>query len=126
MGFAERIVPRPRWLDLGSLDEGQRLGYHAACALAANHLAVLDAAAVEVLAGQGHDRKKVDAAMAALMRSALDNLLALGFPAGVTGPAARGDRATVRAHLDALDADTAALYRELSERLAYLLAARDA
>ncbi len=126
VGFAERIVPRPRWIDLGSLDEGQRLGYHAACALAANHLAVLDAAAAEVLVGQGHDRRRVDAAMAALMRSALDNLLALGFPAGVTGPAARGDRATVRAHLDALDADTAALYRELSERLAYLLAARDA
>jgi predicted short-subunit dehydrogenase-like oxidoreductase (DUF2520 family) len=57
------------------------------------------------------------------MLGALENLIALGAPDGVTGPLARGDRATVEAHLAALD-DVAArtLYAELSQRLALLLA----
>lgn len=109
------------WLDLQPLDARGRRAYHAACALAANHLAVPYAAAREVLTGQGHAAATVDAALATLMRSALDNLVALGLPAGVTGPIARGDRAAVQAHLEVLHGDTAALYRALSERLAAIV-----
>lgn len=109
------------WLDLQGLSAEQRRVYHAACALAANHLAVPYAASLDVLAGQGHPDATVKMALAGLMRSALDNLVALGLPAGITGPVARGDAAAVQAHLRALPADAAALYRVLSERLAALL-----
>jgi nicotinate (nicotinamide) nucleotide adenylyltransferase len=110
------------WLDLQGLDERGRRAYHGACALAANHLAVLQATAGEVLRAQGHPRAQVDAALGVLLRSALENLLALGIPAGVTGPVARGDAATVRGHLEALEPDARALYRVLSEQLERLLA----
>jgi nicotinate-nucleotide adenylyltransferase len=110
------------WLDLQRLSAEARRAYHAACSLAANHLAVPYAAAVEVLAGQGHAEATVKAATGELMRSALDNLVGLGLPDGVTGPVARGDEAAVRAHLEALPPEAASLYRMLSERLATLVA----
>lgn len=109
------------WLDLQPLSREERRAYHAACSLAANHLAVPYAAALDVLVGQGHPAATAKAALGGLMRSALDNLVQLGVPAGVTGPVARGDAAAVQAHLDALPADAAALYRELSQRLATLV-----
>ncbi|MEM9457280.1 MAG: DUF2520 domain-containing protein [Myxococcota bacterium] len=115
------IGPQP-WLDLQALDQRQRRAYHAACALAANHLAVPYAAARGVLAGQGHPAATVDAALATLMRSSLDNLLGLGLPAGITGPVARGDHAAVHAHREVLDGDAAALYGVLSDHLAALVA----
>lgn len=105
------------WLDLQGLSVEPRRAYHAACALAANHLAVPWVAARDVLVGQGHPRAAVDAALDRLMHSALDNLAALGVPAGITGPVARGDEAAVAAHLAALDDDAAALYRMLADRL---------
>jgi len=115
--LAIEIAGEDCFLDLGHLDDKQRIAYHAACALAANHLAVLRQSAAEVLCRQRHPPERVNRALAVLLRSALDNLLALGVPDGITGPVARNDKVTVAAHLDALDADTAALYRHLSERL---------
>jgi len=120
--LARAWVGEQPWLDLEPLDAAARGAYHAACSLAANHLAVPYAGARDVLVGQGHDAGTVGAALAMLMRSALDNLLALGLPAGVTGPVARGDEAAVAAHIAALDPPTAALYRTLSERLAAIVA----
>lgn len=110
------------WLDLQGLSAEQRRAYHAACSLAANHLAVPYAAALDVLAEQGHPLATARAAMGGLMRSALDNLVRLGLPDGVTGPVARGDEAAVRAHRQALPAEASALYGVLSERLATILA----
>jgi predicted short-subunit dehydrogenase-like oxidoreductase (DUF2520 family) len=109
------------WLDLQAFDEAGRRAYHGACALLANHLAVLLDAAGSVLRGQGHDDANIDAALAVLLRSAVDNLLALGIPAGITGPVARGDTATVRAHLEALPAEVAELYAVLSARLTAMI-----
>ncbi|MCA9648338.1 MAG: DUF2520 domain-containing protein [Myxococcales bacterium] len=109
------------WLDLQSLDAGARRAYHAACSLAANHLAVPYVAARDVLEEQGHPPSAVAAALATLLRSALDNLLALGVPAGITGPVARGDEDAVAAHLAALDQATAELYRNLSARLSAIV-----
>jgi predicted short-subunit dehydrogenase-like oxidoreductase (DUF2520 family) len=109
------------WLDLQGLSGSGRTAYHAACALAANHLAVPYAAARDVLTAQGHPEAAVERALGELMRSALDNLAALGLPAGITGPVVRGDGATVAAHLDALPPDAGALYGVLSERLAALV-----
>lgn len=105
------------WLDLGGLDARGRRAYHAACSLVANHLAVLWGEGTDILVAQGHPQATAAAVLATLLRSALDNLVELGIPRGVTGPVARGDLDAVAAHLAALDDGPRELYRELSERL---------
>jgi nicotinate-nucleotide adenylyltransferase len=121
MALATRLVGAQPWLDLGAVDATGRRAYHGACALVANHLAVIREDAASVLRGHGHEAAVVDAVLDALLASSLSNLHALGIPAGITGPIARGDTATVQAHLDALPADVAGLYRVLSDRLAQLV-----
>jgi len=119
--FLERLVAPQPFLRLGGLDRRQRLAYHAACALAANHLSVLQVRATEVLGRQGHDPHTIEGAIATLMRSALENLHALGIPEGITGPMSRGDIKAVAAHLQALDEPTRSLYRQLSEDLGAII-----
>jgi nicotinate (nicotinamide) nucleotide adenylyltransferase len=120
--FAAVLAGDAPVLDINHLDARGRLAYHAACALVANHLAVLLDRGVAVLRNRGLDADESEQALGELMLGALENLLALGVPDGVTGPLARGDRGTVDAHLAALeDAAARALYAELSERLAALL-----
>lgn len=117
----ERVVAGQPTLDLSGLDAPGRAAYHGACALVANHLSVLLVSGRDVLVGQGHAPQIVQRALGLLLRSALDNLLALGIPQGVTGPAARGDQAAVAAHVDALPPEVAELYATLSLRLETLL-----
>lgn len=121
--LALRLIEDQPWLDLQGLDGDARTRYHAACALAANHLAVLLAEAGDTLVSvtSGQPRSVIDQALAVLMRSALHNLLALGLPRGVTGPVSRGDDATVARHAEALDPPVGALYTQLSARLASLV-----
>ncbi len=129
----ELLGPQP-WIDLQGCDAMQRQRYHGACALLANHLAVLWDAATQLLGefgsqvgGRGTDRHgDHQAVLGTLLRSSMDNLLQLGIPAGVTGPLARGNRTAVAAHLEALSAVAGGreyidLYRVLSERLERLL-----
>jgi nicotinate-nucleotide adenylyltransferase len=120
--FARELVGEQPWLDLEDLDDGGRLAYHAACALAANHLAVLMDAAAGSMVGQELPRATVEEALSVLLQSALDNLLALGVPRGVTGPVVRGDQALVDAHADALEPEASALYRLLSASLSRIVA----
>ncbi|KIG12061.1 Ketopantoate reductase PanG [Enhygromyxa salina] len=121
--FGAALIGQAPRVDLGHLDQRGRLAYHAACALVANHLAVLEDRGAAVLRGLGLATPAViERAIGELMLGSLENLLALGIPAGVTGPLSRGDHATVAAHLAALDDDaTRSLYAQLSERLAALL-----
>ncbi len=84
-----------------SLDPSQRAVYHAAATVAANHLTAL-CAQVEGLAGV------VGVPVAAywtLMSHTLDSVAQRGAAGALTGPAARADWATIRAHLDALPSD---------------------
>jgi nicotinic acid mononucleotide adenylyltransferase/predicted short-subunit dehydrogenase-like oxidoreductase (DUF2520 family) len=118
---ALRLLGDRPWLDLQGLSAEARRAYHGACALVANHLAVPWDAGAAVLRDQGHAPELVDTALRELLRSALDNLLALGIPAGITGPIARGDTAAAAAHVAALPPEAASLYAELSRRLAALM-----
>jgi predicted short-subunit dehydrogenase-like oxidoreductase (DUF2520 family) len=91
--------------------DADRPVYHAAAVIASNHLVALlgqverlsDAVAVPFEA-------YVD-----LARATLDNVAALGPAAGLTGPAARGDEATIRRHLRALPPDERRAYRSLAD-----------
>jgi len=81
--------------------------YHAAASIASNHLVAL-LGSVERLAD---DAGVPFEAFLPLVRAAVDNVAELGPAAALTGPVARGDAATVAAHLDALPAEERAAYR---------------
>ncbi|MCO8128168.1 DUF2520 domain-containing protein [Acidimicrobiia bacterium EGI L10123] len=88
-----------------------RTAYHAAAAVAANHLVAL-LGQVERLARQ------VGVPLEAyldLARGALDNVAEVGPAAALTGPVARGDRATVARHLAAIPEDERTIYAVLAE-----------
>jgi predicted short-subunit dehydrogenase-like oxidoreductase (DUF2520 family) len=83
--------------------DGDWVRYHAAAVIASNHLVGL--------LGQVERVAPVPlTAYLDLARGSLDNAAALGPAAALTGPVARGDWATVDAHLAALPADERAAY----------------
>jgi predicted short-subunit dehydrogenase-like oxidoreductase (DUF2520 family) len=79
----------------------QRARYHAAATIATNHLTAL-CAQVERLA---EDVGVPVAAYWSMMSNTLDNVAVSGAANALTGPAARADWATIRAHLAALPSD---------------------
>jgi predicted short-subunit dehydrogenase-like oxidoreductase (DUF2520 family) len=81
------------------IDESARPLYHAALAVGANHLVTLVAQSADLLtqAGVEHPSRL----LGPLLGAALDNALRRG-DAALTGPVARGDAGTVRAHLETL------------------------
>ncbi len=90
--------------------------YHAAATLAAGGTAALVAAASLAASAAGLPARAAQREFAALAASAAENVRRLGFPAGATGPLARGDRATLRLHRRALARDPSLrrLYLELA------------
>lgn len=103
--------------------------YHAAAALLANGGAALAFAAVEILSELGLSRREAERACAGLLASVASNVRALGVPAALTGPVARGDRATVRRHLAALHAQNPAhalAYRRIQPLIERCAAAQKA
>ena len=85
--------------------------YHATACVASNHLVVL-AAQVERLARLAGVPAS---AYWELMSSTLGNVVASGPTAALTGPAARGDSATVAAHVAALPPGERRLYEVLAD-----------
>ncbi len=102
------------------VDDDDRAAYHAAAVIASNHLVALLAQAERVgaLAGVPLD------AYLDLVRATVDNVAELGPAAALTGPAARGDEATIARHLAALPPDERALYEALAEACRKLAACR--
>jgi predicted short-subunit dehydrogenase-like oxidoreductase (DUF2520 family) len=83
--------------------------YHAAAAMASNYLVVLAVVAERLMMEAGLSEDAARTGVRALMAGTLANVAAEG-PAALTGPIARGDAATVTAHLAALPADLRPLY----------------
>lgn len=110
-----------RAVEVGDAD---RTTYHAAAAVAANHLVAL-LGQVERLA------RSVGVPLEAyldLARGALDNVAEVGPAAALTGPVARGDRATVARHLAGIPQDERAAYAllaDLAQRLVHERAAAE-
>ena len=78
--------------------DGDRAAYHAAACIAANHVVALLGQVERVAASVGLDLES----FLPLTRAAVDDVDALGAVAALTGPARRGDWATLSRHLDAL------------------------
>ena len=81
------------------IDEDLRPLYHAALATGANHIVTLVNQAADLLRAAGVEQPS--RMLGPLLGAALDNSLRHG-DAAMTGPVARGDAGTVRAHLDVL------------------------
>jgi predicted short-subunit dehydrogenase-like oxidoreductase (DUF2520 family) len=114
------LVPLP----LATLDDERRAAYHAAASVVANDLVALLSIGVELLerAGLAGERRAL-AALVPLARGALAQLDAGGLAAALTGPAARGDRATLAAHrraLGQLGAEERRVHDALARRLGRL------
>jgi predicted short-subunit dehydrogenase-like oxidoreductase (DUF2520 family) len=82
--------------------------YHAASVFASNYLVTLTRAAVELLERAGFEREAALTALRPLQHRSID---VAGMPP--TGPIARGDAATVAAHLRAVGPELEPLYRAL-------------
>ena len=95
---------------------GAKASYHAAAVIASNFPVVLLALAARVLTQAGVDEEVARGALATLMTAAAENASASAPSAALTGPVARGDVETVRAHLAALSETPQVLqvYRVLS------------
>jgi predicted short-subunit dehydrogenase-like oxidoreductase (DUF2520 family) len=98
------------------IPRGAKARYHAAAVFASNFPVVLLAVATRVLTSAGVDEETARGALAALLVSAAENASAMPPSAALTGPVARGDVETVRAHLAALAdvPEVLELYRALS------------
>jgi predicted short-subunit dehydrogenase-like oxidoreductase (DUF2520 family) len=97
--------------------------YHAGAVVASNYTVVLAALAARLARRAGIEPEDAGELYLPLMRGTIANL-SLGPAAALTGPIRRGDEATVRRHLAALDPQDRKLYRDLG--LAALRLARDA
>lgn len=107
--LVERIVAALHGRSFTIADE-DRAAYHAAAVIASNHLVALlgQAERVTAIAGVPFD------ALLDLAEGSLANVRELGPAAALTGPASRGDEATIRRHLAALGDDEAASYEALA------------
>jgi predicted short-subunit dehydrogenase-like oxidoreductase (DUF2520 family) len=92
-----------------TITEEDRAGYHAAAAIASNHLVALLGQAERV----GNAAGVPFEALMALVRATVDNVDELGPAAALTGPAARGDHETINRHRVALADDELAAYDAL-------------
>lgn len=87
---------------LHAIAPGGKALYHAGAAVLSNHTVALFDAALRLFAAAGVPPSEAHAPLAALLTGTAQNVASAGVPAALTGPVARGDAATVRAHLDAL------------------------
>lgn len=109
------------------LPDDEKTRYHLAAVLGCNLLVALESDAGRLM-DQATGGQGALALLGPLLRATLDNLLASGEPAhALTGPVARGDVGTVRAHLRLLDRESPRLahaYRALSLEAVTLAAPR--
>jgi len=99
---------RGRWFEVADAD---RPLYHASAVIASNHLVAMLGQVERLSEAVGVPFEVyVD-----LARATLDNVAALGPAAALTGPAARGDEATIRRHLRALPPEERPVYRVLAD-----------
>jgi len=80
------------------LSDDERVLYHAAATVAANHLVALLAHVEELASSVGLTLED----FLPLAQQALDDVSSLGVRRALTGPASRGDMATIDAHLEAI------------------------
>jgi predicted short-subunit dehydrogenase-like oxidoreductase (DUF2520 family) len=102
-----------------TLREDQRTAYHATATVAANHLVALMGYVAQLAKTAGLSLED----FLPLARQALDDVAAVGPEAALTGPASRGDMATIDAHLAAIPESERSTYVAMANA-AFVLAER--
>ncbi len=103
--------------------------YHASAVVASNYLVTLLEFAFRLIEAAGIDRRDAFGVLKPLIDGTLANVEAVGIPEALTGPVARGDVATVGAHLDAIAAqapDLESLYKLLGRHTVAVATAKGA
>jgi predicted short-subunit dehydrogenase-like oxidoreductase (DUF2520 family) len=125
-------VLRPLFTGIGAqlvdIDPAAKTVYHAAAVFACNYLVTLLDVAVQAYAHAGIPQDVALQMMAPLVQKTVEQALAAGPVAALSGPIARGDMATVerqQAALTAWDADKGALYALLARETMALALRRD-
>jgi predicted short-subunit dehydrogenase-like oxidoreductase (DUF2520 family) len=85
--------------------DDQRAAYHAAASIASNFLVTLQAEAEALAESAGIEDFNAREMLGPLVRTTVENWIALGPERALTGPVARGDHATVAAQRAAIAAD---------------------
>jgi predicted short-subunit dehydrogenase-like oxidoreductase (DUF2520 family) len=114
--FIDTVVAALGGRAIAVADE-DRASYHAAAAIASNHLVALLGQVERVAAQAGVPL----AAYLDLVRATVENVAALGPAGALTGPVARGDWTTVAGHLDAIPEEECPAYRVMVEQAERLL-----
>lgn len=112
----EKMIPEAFGGKVILLDERTKPVYHAAACIASGFVVVLTQSSVELLIQIGLEKEEAVRVLTPLLRGTVDNIDLLGLPKALTGPIERGDVATIREHLQAVEARrprVASLYREL-------------
>lgn len=91
-----------------------KVRYHAAAVLGSNLVLALARTAMEELVECGFTQESALAALAPFMQANVAHLSNQTLEQSLTGPVERGDAATIRKHLDALQGDNREIYRLLS------------
>jgi predicted short-subunit dehydrogenase-like oxidoreductase (DUF2520 family) len=84
------------------IDDSARAAYHAAASIASNFVVTLEWMAERAAATAGIEPADARRMLAPLVRQTVENWAELGPQAALTGPVARGDRATVKRQRDAI------------------------
>jgi predicted short-subunit dehydrogenase-like oxidoreductase (DUF2520 family) len=87
------------------VEDSQRAAYHAAASISSNFLVTLQAEAEALAASAGIEGFDARRMLGPLVRTTVENWIALGPERALTGPVARGDRATVAAQRAAIVAE---------------------
>ena len=98
------------------LKPGDKVLYHAAAVIACNYFYTLAKLSTDLWEQFGVSRADALRALLPLIQGTVNNLANVGLPQALTGPIARGDLGTIKAHLQALSQrapEMVATYREL-------------
>ena len=122
-----QLIARRAGARLDRIDAGRKLLYHSAAVLGANCVAALVDASNRLMHEAGLTDRSIRDDVAALALSAIANWVAHDDVTRFTGPASRGDSATISDHLRELERfpEISAVYESIARFLAVTLA-RDA
>lgn len=104
------------------IDTKEKARYHAAAAMASNHVVALYRIACDELVRCGFEPKSAEKALAPLFLGNAKHIAEEGTVNALTGPAERGDTATIEKHLACLDGETREIYRLLNNMLLQIAA----
>ena len=115
--LAMRGLLEPLGNEIVEIDASKKRLYHCAASVLSNQVVAVLASGFSMLEQAGFPRSCVQEAVAALIRGNVENVLAAGPEAALTGPVERGDVETVAGHLACVPEGEKEMYLLLAKKL---------